>query len=142
VPQFDEPRALPPEGELTPQSITRRPPDACGRPWSIPSARGTTHPPPGIASATIITTTTIEPASRRRCVKATTPGAGDAATARRIEVPRPSHPVHESSAGPYDERRSPPFLSPDYHHQVLGRDEARVVARGLLTGMPVGRGGQ
>jgi hypothetical protein len=37
--QFDEPRALPPEGKLAPRSITRCPPDACGRPRSIPSAR-------------------------------------------------------------------------------------------------------
>jgi hypothetical protein len=112
VPQFDEPRALPPEGELTPRSITRRPPGACGRPQSIPSARGTTHPPPRIAPATSITIATIEPASRRRCAEATIPGAGDAATARRIGVPRPSHPVRESSAGPYDERRSPPVSEP------------------------------
>jgi hypothetical protein len=63
----------------------------------------------------------------RRCAEATIPGVGDAATARRIEVPRSSHPVHESSAGPYDERRSPPV------HQVLGGDEARAVARGLPT---------
>jgi hypothetical protein len=33
-----------------------------------------------------------------------------------------------------------PFLSPDYHHQVLGGDEDGVGARGLPTGMPVGRG--
>jgi hypothetical protein len=33
-----------------------------------------------------------------------------------------------------------PFPSPDYYHQVLGGDEAGVVARGLPTGMPVGRG--
>jgi hypothetical protein len=37
---------------------------------------------------------------------------GDAATASRIGAPRPSHPVHESSAGPYDERRSPPVSEP------------------------------
>jgi hypothetical protein len=112
VPQLGEPRALPPEGELTPRSITRRPPDACGRPRSILSARGTTHPPPGIASAMSITIATIEPASRRRCVGATIPGAEDAATVRRIRVPRPSHPVRESSAGPYDERCSPPVSEP------------------------------
>jgi hypothetical protein len=110
--QFGEPRALPPERELTPGSITRRPPDACGRPRSIPSARGTRHLLPGIASATSITIATIEPASRRRCAEATILGAGDAATARRIGVPRPSHPFHESSAGPYDERRSPPVSEP------------------------------
>jgi hypothetical protein len=112
VPQFDEPRALPREGELTPRSITRRPPDACGRPRSILSARGMRHLPPGIASATSNTVATIEPASRRRCAEATIPGTGDAATMRRIGVPRPSHPVRESSAGPYDERRSPPGSEP------------------------------
>jgi hypothetical protein len=112
VPQFDEPRALPPEGELTPRSITRCPPDACGRPRSIPSARGTRHLSPGIASTTSNTVATIEPTSRRRCAEATTPGAGDAATVKRIGVPRPSHPVRESSAGPYDERCSPPGSEP------------------------------
>jgi hypothetical protein len=76
VPQFDEPRALPPEGELTPRSITQRPPDACGRPRSIPSARGTRHLPPGIASATSNTIATVEPASRRRCAEATILGGG------------------------------------------------------------------
>jgi hypothetical protein len=112
VPQFDEPRALPPGGELTPRSITRRPPDACGRPRSIPSAHRMRHLPPGIASAMSITITTIKPASTRRCAEATIPGVGDAATARRIGVPRPSHPVRESSAGPYDERRSLPVSEP------------------------------
>jgi hypothetical protein len=34
------------------------------------------------------------------------PGAGDATTVRRIEAPRPNHQVHESSAGPYNGRRS------------------------------------
>jgi hypothetical protein len=112
VPQSDEPRALPPEGELTPQSITRRPPDACGRPRSIPGAHGMRRLPPGIASATSNTAATIEPASRRRYAEATTPGAGDATTVRRIGVPRPSHLVHESSAGPYDELRSSPGSEP------------------------------
>jgi hypothetical protein len=62
--------------------------------------------------ATSITIATIEPASTRRCAEATIPGAGDAVTLRRIRVPRPSHPIHESSAGPYDERRSPPVSKP------------------------------
>jgi hypothetical protein len=98
--------------------------------------------PPGVASATSITIATIEPASTRRCAEATIPGVGDAVTVRRIGAPRPSHPIHESSAGPYDERRSPPVSEPDYHHQVLGGDEAGAVARGLPTGMLVGRGGR
>jgi hypothetical protein len=90
----------------------RLPPAACGRPRSIPSARETRHLPPGIASATSVTIAIIEPASRRRCAEATIPGTGDAATARRIGVPRPSHPVHESSAEPYDELCSPPVSEP------------------------------
>jgi hypothetical protein len=90
----------------------RRPPDACGRPRSIPSARGMRHLPPGIASATSNTIATVEPASRRRCAEATIPGADDVAIVRRIGVPRPSHPVRESSARPYDERRSPPVSEP------------------------------
>jgi hypothetical protein len=43
-------------------------------------------------------------------------------------------PGHTTSAVPR------PVPSPDYHHQVLGGDKARVVARGLPTGVPVGRG--
>jgi hypothetical protein len=66
------------------------------------------HLPPGTTMATSITIATVEPASMRRCAKATIPGMGDAATVRRIGAPRPSHPVRESSAGPYDECRSPP----------------------------------
>jgi hypothetical protein len=58
------------------------------------------------------TISTVEPASTRRCAEATIPGVGDAATARRIAAPRPNHPVHESSARPYDERRSPPVSEP------------------------------
>jgi hypothetical protein len=37
---------------------------------------------------------------------------GDAVTVRRIAVLRPNHPVRESSAGPYDERRSLPVSEP------------------------------
>jgi hypothetical protein len=37
---------------------------------------------------------------------------------------------------------SGPILSPDYHHQVLGGDKARVVACRLSAGMPAGRGGR
>jgi hypothetical protein len=112
APQFDEPRAPPPGGELTPQSITRCPPDACGKPRSIPSARGTRRLLPGIASATSTTISIVEPSLTRRCAEATIPGVGDAATARRIAAPRPYHPVRESSAGPYDERHSLPVSEP------------------------------
>jgi hypothetical protein len=59
-----------------------------------------------------ITISTIEPASTRRCAEATIPGVGDAATVRRIKVLHPNHPVRESSARPYDERRSLPIFEP------------------------------
>jgi hypothetical protein len=78
MPLSDEPRALPPEGEEAPRSITQRPSDACARPRSTPSSQETGHMQPGIASATSNTAATVEPASRRRCVEATTPGTGDA----------------------------------------------------------------
>jgi hypothetical protein len=69
------------------------------------------------------------------------PGAGDAVTARRIGVLRPSRPVRESSAGPYDERRSPPVFEPRLPSPSTRGDEVGAVACGLPTGMPVGRGG-
>jgi hypothetical protein len=84
----------------------QHPLDACARPWSTPSTQETGHLQPGIASATSNTAATVEPASRRRCAEATTPGLGDATTVRRIGAPRPNHQVRESSAGPYDGRRS------------------------------------
>jgi hypothetical protein len=70
------------------------------------------HLPPEIASATSTTISTVEPASTRRCAEATIPGVGDAATARRITVLHPNHPVRGSSAGSYDERRSLPVSEP------------------------------
>jgi hypothetical protein len=103
---------LPPEGEGAPQSIAQRPPDACGRPRSTPNARGTGRLPPGIASATSNTAATVEPASRKGCAEATTPGAEDAMTVSRIRTPRPNRQVRESSAGPYDGRRSRPGSEP------------------------------
>jgi hypothetical protein len=112
MPLSDEPRALPPEGEGAPRSIAQRPPDACGRPRSTPSAQGTGRLQPQTASAASNTATTVEPASRKGCTKATTPGAEDATTVRRIEAPRPNHQVRESSAGPYDGRRSRPGSEP------------------------------
>jgi hypothetical protein len=91
MPRSDEARALPPEGGEAPRSITQRPPDACARPRSTPSTHETGHLSPGIASATSNTSATVEPTSRRRCAEATTPGARDATTVRRIEAPRPNH---------------------------------------------------
>jgi hypothetical protein len=46
-----------------------------------------------IASATSTTVTTVEPASKRRCVEAATPGTEDATTVRRTEAPRPNRQV-------------------------------------------------
>jgi hypothetical protein len=112
MPQSDEPRALPPEGKGAPRSIAQRPPDAYGRPQSAPSAHGTGRPQPRIASATSNAATTIEPTSRRGCAEAITPGVEDATTVRRIGAPRSNHQVRESSAGPYDGRRSRPGFEP------------------------------
>jgi hypothetical protein len=84
MPRSDGPKALPPEGKGAPRSIAQRLPDSCGRPWSTPGARGTRRLQPRVASAMSTTAATIEPASTRRCTEATTPGVGDAMTARRI----------------------------------------------------------
>jgi hypothetical protein len=110
--QSDEPRALPPQGKGAPRSIAQRPPDAYGRPRSAPSAHGMGCPRPRIASATSSTAATVEPASKRGCAEATTLGTEDATTVRRTGAPRPNHHVRESSAGPYDGRRSRPGSDP------------------------------
>jgi hypothetical protein len=102
----DEPRALPPEGKGAPRSIAQRPPNSCGRPRSAPGACGTGRLQPRIASTTSTTAVTVEPASKRRCAEATTPGAEDATTVRRTGAPRPNCQVRGSSVGPYDGRRS------------------------------------
>jgi hypothetical protein len=112
MPQSDEPKALPPEGEGAPQSIAQHPPDACGRPWSTPSAHGTGRLQPRTTSASNNTAAAVEPASRKGCTEASTPGAEDATTVGRIGAPRPNHLVRESSAGPYDGRRSRPGFEP------------------------------
>jgi hypothetical protein len=52
------------------------------------------------------TAATVEPASTRGCTEATTPGAEDATTVRRIRAPRSNQQVREPSVGPYDGRRS------------------------------------
>jgi hypothetical protein len=112
MPQSDEPRALPPEGEAVTRSIAQRPPNACGRLWSTPSAHVTGRLQPRTASAANNTVATVNPASRKGCAEATTPGAEDATTVRRIGAPRPNHQVRESSTGPYDGRRSRPGSEP------------------------------
>jgi hypothetical protein len=108
----DGPKALPPEGRGTPQSIAPRLPNSCGKPRSTPGARGTQRLQPQVASATSTTAATVEPTSTRRCAEATTPGVGDATTAGRIGALRPNRPVRRLSAKPYDERRSRPGSEP------------------------------
>jgi hypothetical protein len=112
MPQSDEPKAPPSRGEGAPRGITQRPLDACGRPRSTPSARRTGCLQPLTASAVNNTATTVEPASRKGCTEATNLGTEDATTVRRIGAPRPNHQVRESSAGPYDGRRSRPGSGP------------------------------
>jgi hypothetical protein len=112
MPRSDGPKALPPEGRGTPRSIAPRLPDSCGKPRSTPGARATQRLRPRVASATSTTTATVEPTSTRRCAEATTPDVGDATKAGRIGVPRPNHPVHRLSAGPYDGHRSRPGSEP------------------------------
>jgi hypothetical protein len=112
TPLSDEPRALRPGGEETPRSLAQRPPDACGRPRSTPSAHGTGRLQPRTASVANNTAATVEPASRKGCAEATTPGAEDATTVGRIGAPRPNHQVRESSAGPYDGCCSRPGSEP------------------------------
>jgi hypothetical protein len=106
MPRSDGPKALPPKGKGAPRSIAQRLPDSCGRPRSAPGACGTGRPQPRIASATSTTAATVEPTSTRGCAEATTPGAEDATTMRRIRAPRPNHQVRKPSVGPYDGRRS------------------------------------
>jgi hypothetical protein len=112
MPSSDEPRALPPEGEGAPRSIAQRPPDAYGRPRSTPSAQGMGRLQPRTASAASNTTAIVKPTSRKGCAEATTPGAEDDTTVRRIGAPHPNHQVCGSSAGPYDGRRSLPGSEP------------------------------
>jgi hypothetical protein len=108
----DGPKAPPPEGRGTPQNIAPRLPDSCGKPQSTPGARATQRLRPRVASTTSTITATVGPTSTRGCAEVTTPGMGDATTAGRIGVPRPSHPVHRLSAAPYDRRRSRPGSEP------------------------------
>jgi hypothetical protein len=112
MPRSDGPKALPPEGRGTPRNITPRLPDSCGKPRSTPGARATQRLRPRDASATSTITATVEPTSTKRCAEATTPGVGDAATAGRIGVPRPNHPVRRLSVERYDGRRSRPGSEP------------------------------
>jgi hypothetical protein len=139
MPQSDELRALPPEGKGVPRSIAQRPLDAYGRPRSAPSAHETGRPWPRIASATSNAAAVVEPASRKGCAEATTPGPGDATTVRRIGAPLPNRQVRKSSVGPYDGRCSRPSSDPRLPSPSTQGRQGRVVARGLPSGMPVGR---
>jgi hypothetical protein len=112
APRSDGPRALPPEGRDTPQNLMPRLPDSCGKPRSTPGARATPRLRPRAASTTSTIIATVGPTSTRVCAEATTPGVGDAKTAGRIRVPRPSHPVRRPSAGPSDGQRSRPGSDP------------------------------
>jgi hypothetical protein len=142
MPRSDGPKALPPEGRGTPQSIAPRLPDSCGKPRSTPGARATRRLRPRVASVTSTTTATVEPTSTRGCAEATTPGVGVATTAGRIRVPRPNHLVRRLSAGPYDGRRSRPGSEPRLPSQSTRGDKAGTVARGLPTGLPAGWNGR
>jgi hypothetical protein len=123
MPRSDGPKALPPEGRDTPRSITPRLPDSCGKPQSTLGARATQRLRPWVASATSTTTATVEPTSTRGCTEATTRSVG-------------FQPGHTTGAVP------DPVPNPDYHHKVLGGDEAGTMARGLPAGLPVGWNGR
>jgi hypothetical protein len=112
APRSDGPRDLPPEGRDTPRNLMSRLPDSCGKPRSTPGARATPRLRPRAASATSTIIATVGPTSTRGCAEVTTPGVGDATTARRIRVPRPNHPVRRPSAGPSDGHRSRPGSDP------------------------------
>jgi hypothetical protein len=142
MPRSDGPKALPPEGKGAPRSITQRLPDSCGRPRSTPGARGTRRLQPRVASTTSTTATTVEPTSTRRCVEDTTQTWGTlrqrggseplARTTRSTSL----QPGHTTGAVP------DPIPGPDYHHQVLGGNKARVVACGLPAGLLARRNGR
>jgi hypothetical protein len=138
----DGPRALPPEGRGAPRNLMPRLPDSCGKPRSTPGARATPRLRPRAALATSTIIATVGPTSTRGCAEAITPGVGDATTAGRIGVPRPSHPVRRPSAGPSDGTVPDPVPTPDYYHKVLGGDETGTVARGLPPGLPTGWNGR
>jgi hypothetical protein len=142
MPQSDESRALPPEGEGAPRSIAQRPPDAYGRPRSAPSAHGTGRLQPRTASAANNTAAPSSPPQgegaprlpppTRRTLRQRGGSEPLAQTTRSASL----KPGHTTSAVPG------PVLSPDYHRQVLRGDKAGVVACGLPAGMPAGRDGR
>jgi hypothetical protein len=139
MPWSDGPKALPPEGKGAPRSIAQRLPDSYGRPRSTPGARRTGRLQPRIASATSTTTAIVEPASKRRCAKATTLGVGDATIVRRIGALARTARAEGLQPGHMTGVVPDPVPSPDYHHQVLRGNKAGVVACGLPAGMPARR---
>jgi hypothetical protein len=142
MPRSDGPKALPPEGRDTPRSIAPRLPDSCGKPRSTLGARGTQRLRPRAASAMSTIAATVEPTLTRGCAEATTPGVGDATTVGRIGALRPNHRVASFQSGHTTGAVPDPVPGPDYHHQVLGGDEAGTVAHGLPAGLPAGWNGR
>jgi hypothetical protein len=142
MPRSDGPKDLPPEGRGTPQSIVPRLPDSCGKPRSTPGACGTQCLQPRVASATSTTAATVEPTSTRRCAEATTQAwgtlrqRGGSESLARTTRSASFQPAHTTGAV------LDPVPSPDYHHQVLGRNKAGTVAHGLPAGLPAGWNGR
>jgi hypothetical protein len=141
MPRSDGPRALPPEGRGTPQSIAPRLPDAgslgphrthaehsaCG-----PGSPQQRAPPPRPSSP-----------PRREGAPRLPPQAwgmlrqrgGSEPTARTTRSAS-FQPGHTTGAV------LDPVPNPDYHHQVLGGVKTRTVARGLPAGLPAGWDGR
>jgi hypothetical protein len=94
---------------------------------------------PRVASATSNTIATVEPASTRGCAEATTPGAEDATTMRRIGVLARTTRSASFQSGHTTGVVPSPVPGPNYHHQVLRGKKAGVVACGLPAGLPAGR---
>jgi hypothetical protein len=136
MPRSDGPKALPPEGRGTPQSIAPRLPDSCWKPRSTPGARATQRLRPRVASATSTTTATVEPTLTRRCAEAppqvlgTLRQRGGPESLARTARSAGFQPDHTTGAVP------DPVPNPDYYLKVLGGDEAGTVARGLPAGLP------
>jgi hypothetical protein len=137
-PRSDGPRALPPEGRITPQSIAPLLPGSCGKPRSTPGTRehhacgpGSPRqraPPPRPSSPP-----RLEGAPRLQPQAwGTLRQRGGSEPLARTTRSVSFHPGHTTGAVP------DPVPNPDYHHQVLGGVKAEAVARGLPAGLPTG----
>ena len=115
-----------------PRNLMPRLPDSYGRPRSTPGARSTPRLRPRATSATSTIGATVVLTSTKGCAEATTPGVGDATTAGRIGVLRPSHPVRRLSVGPSDGRHSRPGSDPRLLSRRLEGNETGTVARAEL----------